>query len=136
MLATSRLLIENQPDVQDLTRTPQILSIQATASQDQGISIIVLNRNGASLLIDLLKSLQTHVMYSPLEILVIDHASTDSSLVVLKRFEKSLPIRTIAFKENHSFSYSNNFAARQARYDNLLFLNNDIVIQILIHCKN
>lgn len=107
----------------------QVSTTQETVSQNnEGISIIILNRNGASLLTDLMKSLQ-HVAYSPLEILVVDHASTDSSLAVLKSFEKNLPIRIFAFSENYSFSYSNNFAARQAHYGNLLLLNNDIIIQ-------
>lgn len=119
----------DESDFQYITRAHKILKPQEDAAQSQGVSIIILNRNGANLLADLLKSLQNHIIYSPLEILLIDHASTDDSFAVLKNFETSLPIRTIKFKENHSFSYSNNFAARQAYYDNLLFLNNDIIFR-------
>jgi GT2 family glycosyltransferase len=89
------------------------------------VSAIVLNRNGAALLEALFASLARHIG-TPLEVVLIDHASTDDSLAVAARWAERLDIRVEARAENHSFSASNNLGARLARGAQLLFLNNDI----------
>ena len=65
--------------------------------------------------------------YKAFEFIVVDHASEDNTLVLLNHWQKSLPIKIIACDTNHSFSYSNNMAAKTANGEILLFLNNDIV---------
>lgn len=89
------------------------------------VSVIVLNRNGAALLETLFASLARHAG-TPLEVVLVDHASTDESLAVAARWAEQLKIRVEARKRNHSFSASNNLGARRARGKYLLFLNNDI----------
>ena len=89
------------------------------------VSAIVLNRNGAALLEALFASLVRHAR-TPLEVVLVDHASTDDSLAVAARWAAQLNIRVDARAENHSFSASNNRGAWLARGKHLLFLNNDI----------
>ena len=89
------------------------------------VSAVVLNRNGAALLEALFASMARHVP-GPLEVVLVDHASTDASLAVAARWQERLGIRVEALGENRSFSASNNHGARLARGEYLLLLNNDI----------
>ncbi len=111
-------------------------------SSEDGLSIMVLNRNGAIHLKYLFESFSAHNSHGCFEFIVIDHASKDNSLEVLKDFEKELNIKIIREITNKSFAHSNNNAAGLSRYENLLFINNDIVIKnnvipkVLNHLKN
>ncbi len=94
-----------------------------------GVSIIILNRNGEEHLSKLFSSFIKYNSYQPVEFIVVDHASSDNSLNVISSFQNKLTIRILRQDKNHSFSYSNNLAARQSKYEHLLFLNNDIVFE-------
>lgn len=91
------------------------------------LSIIVLNRNGASLLHALFDSFQRINTLPDVEWIIIDHASTDDSRSLIERWQHTLPIHLEALDYNDSFSASCNRGAGLARSDTLLFLNNDIV---------
>ena len=93
------------------------------------VSVIVLNRNGAALLEDLFQSWQQHNRTVTAEWIVIDHASTDDSLAVLRRWRRRLPMRVRALKVNQSFAASCNLGASLAKAPHLLFLNNDLIWQ-------
>jgi GT2 family glycosyltransferase len=95
--------------------------------EPEKISLIVLNRNGAAHLQNLLTSFVAHNTYRNVEWLVVDHASSDQSLRVLREWQSRLPLEIIACTTNYSFSYSNNEAAKKARGHYLFFLNNDII---------
>lgn len=105
------------------------------------ITAIVLNRNGAPLLERLWQSFSRHNSL-PLTWIVVDHASSDDSLRVIRRWQRRISLRCLALKENHSFSASCNRAAARAKTPFLLFLNNDIVWtedalpELLSHLKN
>lgn len=90
------------------------------------IALIILNRNGAGLLQNLFLSLQAHNSYNNLELIVVDHGSSDDSLVLCYQWQDRLPITLIPRGQNYSFSASNNFAAKQTDADLVLFVNNDI----------
>ena len=100
-----------------------------SAMQDAGISVIVLNRNGARLLKGLFRSMERIDWPARWEVIVVDHASDDDSLAVLETFGRNLPVRIIALKENRRYAESNNRAVRETRYPYLLLLNNNIVLQ-------
>ncbi len=91
------------------------------------VSVIILNRNGVGVLQAFLASWEQHNQRLPAEIIVVDHASTDGSLTLLKHWRSRLDLQVIALKHNGSFSDSCNLGASRARADYLLFMNNDII---------
>lgn len=91
------------------------------------VSIIILNRDGASMLDAALRSFYAHNTYPNFELIVVDHASSDGSVELLNRWQGVLPLTTIACDQNFSFSYSNNRAAEIAKGEYLLLMNNDVV---------
>jgi hypothetical protein len=61
------------------------------------------------------------------EVIVVDHASTDASLALLRQWRGRLDLKVLALDHNGSFSASSNLGASHARGQFLLFMNNDIV---------
>ncbi len=100
-----------------------------TSAATPAISALVLNRNGASHLHKLFESISTHEAQTDLELVVVDHASNDGSREVIKRWAERLHIKAILLDVNDSFSASTNRAARAARGELLLLLNNDIIFE-------
>ena len=88
------------------------------------VSIIILNRNGLNHLKRLFNDFDVKTNYSNYEIIVVDNASTDDSVSFLKSLD--LPITVIENDINVSFSKGNNDAAKIAKGQYLLLLNNDI----------
>lgn len=88
------------------------------------VSIIIVNRNGASHLSRLLKVIDEtiHLNY---EIIIVDNHSHDNSMQLIESY-KNLPITVIRNKNNETFSYANNQGVGIAKGEYLLFLNNDI----------
>ena len=89
------------------------------------VSIIIVNHNGKSQLSKLLKSLHERTFYDNFEIIMVDNASEDESLDIIKEYQAVLPIKVIRNDENLSFSAANNIGANYAEGEYLLFLNND-----------
>lgn len=90
------------------------------------VSIVVLNRDGAHLWRRLLRGLVEWTEYSRFELIVIDNASGDDSLELVRRAEAPFPITIVANHHNESFSDACNQGAELARGELLLFLNNDV----------
>lgn len=106
---------------------PAVLPVcRAATSQAPIVSIVVLNRNGAKPLNELLNSWCRHNSL-PVQWIIVDHASTDDSLSLLNQWSSRLPMQVIALNYNNSFSASCNLGAQQAKAPYVLFLNNDIV---------
>ncbi len=89
------------------------------------VSVIILNLNGSKVLYECLTSLSK--WSKNIEIIVVDHASTDDSINMIKSLNND-NIIIIERDKNYSYSESNNLGAERASGDILLFLNNDIVI--------
>lgn len=92
------------------------------------VGIIILNLNGAKLLENLFESFVLYNSYSQIELIIIDHGSTDESLVVCQKWLHQLPIKIIPRGANYSFSESNNLGVEQTTAPLLLFMNNDITL--------
>ncbi len=113
---------------QDLLDKPAIPKEKHQIHTDNPIvSVIILNRNGAACLEALFDSWQRYNTI-PVELIVINHASTDDSLNVLEHWTNRLPLKIVQLDHNDSFSASSNRGARLAKAPYVLFLNNDIIL--------
>lgn len=88
------------------------------------VSIIVLNQNGKKNLERLMKSF-VNCHFIKYRNYFVDHASTDGSVDYLETYRSVYDMTIIKQNENLSFSVSNNYAAKQAKGEYLLFMNND-----------
>jgi GT2 family glycosyltransferase len=91
------------------------------------VSVVILNRNGHDVLQAFLHSWARHNTTVPTELIVVDHASTDASLALLRQWRGRLDLQVLALDHNGSFSASSNLGASRARGQYLLFMNNDII---------
>jgi len=90
------------------------------------LSVIIVNWNTIGLLRDCLQSLFASQSADALEIVVVDNASTDDSVGMIKR--KFPAVRLIENTQNVGFARANNqgLAASQGRY--VLLLNSDTLV--------
>jgi len=86
------------------------------------ISVVVLNWNGRQVLDDCLRSLHNQT-YRPIEIIVVDNASTDGSVDFLK--EKFQDVHLIVNEKNLGFGAGNNIGIRASHGRYIMMLNND-----------
>ncbi|MFA5995438.1 MAG: glycosyltransferase family 2 protein [Patescibacteria group bacterium] len=92
------------------------------------VSVIILTHNSKQYLLALFFSLQQQT-YKNLEIIVVDSASTDDTVVWLKQQNILSNIKIITCAENIWFAKGNNLGAQAAKGDYLLFSNDDIVLE-------
>ncbi len=92
------------------------------------VAVVIVNYNGSEVLCDCLTSVLAS-SYPALDVLVVDNASTDDSLAVVRRDFPS--VHLIACTENLGFAGGNNVGIRtalQAGAQYVLVLNNDTII--------
>src|SRR5262245_21484104 len=90
------------------------------------VSVIVLNYNGARWLDRCLESLRRQTLLADMEVVLADNLSTDGSDRVAEKLVSDWPNAVfIQHGENLGYCEGNNRAARKARGEYLLFLNND-----------
>ncbi len=87
------------------------------------VSIIIVNYNTCQLLKDCLTSVYEHTKKITFEILVVDNASSDNSVAMVR--EKFPHVILISIQENLGFGKANNLAVEKASGDYLFFLNSD-----------
>jgi GT2 family glycosyltransferase len=94
----------------------------------KSVSIIIPNWNGADLLHAYLPSvLEAQAKYrGKVEIIVVDDASTDSSVKLLQ--EEFTGIKAVAHKHNRGFGQACWSGARAAQHPILIFLNSDVKV--------
>src|SRR5690606_34923549 len=80
---------------------PRFLPGKPVTVSKPEVSLVILNRNGGPCLEHLFASFEQHNSV-PAEFIVIDHASTDSSLRVLQRWQSRLPVQIVALDHNAS----------------------------------
>lgn len=90
------------------------------------VSIIILTNNGIDNLKRLFKNFKKNIQYPIYEVIVVDNASTDDTISLLKNLSDSLPVKIIKNQVNKSFSKANNEAVDAARGEYVLLLNNDV----------
>jgi GT2 family glycosyltransferase/SAM-dependent methyltransferase len=92
------------------------------------VSIIVPTRNQVELLRNCLTSLIEGTQYSHCEVLVVDNASDDAETLTYLQALRDLgsdSLKVLSYPGAFNFSAMNNMAARAARGEYLLLLNND-----------
>lgn len=94
------------------------------------VSIIIVNWNGASFLSKCLDSIHKNIIQTTYEIIIVDNASEDSSVSILRRYEKKfnkrdITMRIIINKRNEGFAEGNNIGFKYAKGAYILFLNSD-----------
>ncbi|MBI2944965.1 MAG: glycosyltransferase [Candidatus Wallbacteria bacterium] len=93
------------------------------------VSVLIPTRDRLELLRPCVDSLLTITDYPALEVLVIDHDSTEpSTLRYLSELEADPRVRVLRYSGRFNFSAMNNMAARAARGEQLLFMNNDAAV--------
>ena len=94
------------------------------------VSIIIPTRNRFDLLQPCIESLLDKTRYSNYELIIIDNLSDDSATLEYFSYLKAHDqrIKIILYPKEYNYSAINNFAARQANGDFILFLNNDTVV--------
>lgn len=108
--------------------------------RSQLVSIVIVNYNGGEILKDCLKSL-TRVTYQKFEVIVVDNASHDNSLLVINDFRKEFPriiLKIVKNKRNVGFAEGNNIALPHTAGEFVLLLNNDTKVtpsflRVLVH---
>jgi GT2 family glycosyltransferase len=93
-------------------------------------SILIVTYNNLELTRLCLASIQRAAGTLPFEIIVVDNASRDGTQEWLRRIEaqKILPLTVELNGDNRGFAAANNQAARRARGEILVLLNNDCVV--------
>lgn len=110
---------------------PTLTRVQITGDGERQVdpilSIIIVNYNVRQFLGNALGSIQRAVAGIPSEIFVVDNASEDGSVEMVKR---EFPhVILIANSENVGFARANNLALRRATGEFLLLINPDTVVQ-------
>ena len=91
------------------------------------LSIIVLSYNTEELLANCLRSIYTHLSEKLFELIVVDNASKDGSVVMVKKeFPKVILIQS---SENQGFAKGANLGVKKATGKYFLFLNSDAVLE-------
>jgi len=99
------------------------------------LSIIILNYNSGHYLADCLQSISRSKLKDNIEIIVADNASTDDSLLKIKKLKNYLKIRNLKLKivlnsQNLGFAAGNNrgLAHSHSKSPYVLFLNPDTLV--------
>jgi GT2 family glycosyltransferase len=111
-----------------MTLEPPVAQPKTARPAPQGaerlVSIIIVNFNGAGWLKECLTSLAS-VNYPAREVIVVDNASTDDSLEVLKSFSWARLVRS---DRNLGFAGGNNLGLQHCLGEYVLLLNNDTIV--------
>jgi GT2 family glycosyltransferase len=92
------------------------------------LSIIVINYNTKKITKDCLDSIVKNTKNLKYEIVVVDNASKDGSVEMLRKLVKKYPLRLIPNKKNLGFGKGNNQGIKLAKGKYILLLNTDTLI--------
>ncbi|PZU96191.1 MAG: glycosyltransferase family 2 protein [Pseudanabaena sp.] len=90
------------------------------------ISIILVNYNGQQFLENCLKSILDNLQNTDYEVIIVDNASSDDSIKIIKDDFPSFQL--ICSDTNLGFGRANNLAVKYSQGDHLLFLNTDTIL--------
>ncbi len=107
----------------------------SSKDNDYEISIIIVNHNTKDLLCDCLRSILEESSNLPFEVIVVDNASGDGSLEVIR--EEFPTVKCIENSRNSGFAAGNNQATGLSKTPYIIFLNPDTIVLpgFLVHLK-
>lgn len=91
------------------------------------LSIVIVNWNTEALLRECLASITAHPPDGAYEVVVVDNASTDSSVAMVRDMFPEVTL--LANEENAGFAAGNNLAIEASTADMVLLLNSDTVVR-------
>lgn len=92
------------------------------------LSVIIVSFNTKDIILACLNSLYRFTSGINFEVIVVDNASTDGSVIALTQFESTHPnFRLVRSSANIGFGRANNLGVKEAIGKYLLFLNSDTV---------
>ncbi len=89
------------------------------------LSIIIPAYNSEKIINDCLKKIIEETKKIKSEIIVVDDSSTDKTVKIVKKIKK---IKLIKLKKNKGVGNARNQGASKAKYENLCFIDSDIII--------
>jgi GT2 family glycosyltransferase len=89
------------------------------------VSIIIPTKDRHDLLKHCIESIESNTCYKNYEIVIVDNKSIEPATL---DYLKSQPHTVVRFEEPFNFSQINNFCAKHAKGEHLLFSNNDIEV--------
>jgi GT2 family glycosyltransferase len=90
------------------------------------LSIVIVNYNSASLIIDCIRSIKKETTAIPYEIIAVDNDSADDSVAQLKNAFPDVVVHQMGY--NSGFGRANNAGMRMAKGDTVLLLNPDTIV--------
>ena len=90
------------------------------------VSILIVTYQSEDEILDCIKSIYQNVNKIIFEIIIIDNASTDKTIKIIK--DNFPEITIIENEQNKGFSFANNLGAKSAKGEFLFFLNPDSLI--------
>ncbi|MFZ4873691.1 glycosyltransferase [Janthinobacterium sp. Mn2066] len=125
-------IVQRQHFAQEQTwnhRARDLISHAESAARDPMVSVIVVTYNNIDFTRACLASLELHTGHAPLEIIVVDNASSDGSPAFLKEWVSGASNRKLILNEdNRGFAAANNQGLAVASGDYLVLLNNDTYV--------
>ncbi len=120
-----------EADIEDSVLLPGSFRIRYQVRGEPLVSVIIPTKNRVDLLKNCLTSLIERTAYSRAEILVVDNGSDDPATLAFLQELRNMgadSLRVLEHPGEFNFSAMNNHAAREARGEYLLLLNNDTEI--------
>jgi GT2 family glycosyltransferase/2-polyprenyl-3-methyl-5-hydroxy-6-metoxy-1,4-benzoquinol methylase len=110
-------------------RAEALIQQVESATRDVKVSVIVVTYNNLELTRACLESLDEYSQYEPIEIIVVDNASSDGSPTFLSEWGANGPNRRLILNEdNKGFAAANNQGLANASGEYLVLLNNDTYV--------
>jgi len=119
-------------DFENIDETPNVKIYQKNKietyldNKEDGCSVIILNKDKPELITKCVKLLNDHIKQDNYEILIGDTGSTNEE--TLKFYKECSENINVIDAGEYQFSKNNNFVVKQAKYNKVLFLNNDVFI--------
>lgn len=96
-------------------------------------SIIIPSYNGEAFLNNCLNSINVSAKLCPdikIEVIVVDNASKDNSVTIINKYLEIVDwkLKIVFLQKNYGFGYAINQGVKISKYEYLLILNNDIIV--------